>query len=515
MPGSHVEVETKLLLPDDAADPDLLDEAFATLPGVAATRVTAPVELVARYHDTVDLALLGGRLTLRRRDGGADEGWHLKLPLGDGRLEQHEPLGDADDGPPPRLLALSRSRHRDRELAVAATLTTRRRTLLLLGPAGEVLVEVAADSVLSEVSPAVVRDGCPARQRWNEVEVELVGGDADLLRATTELLLARGARPADYSSKLGRALAAAGAAPAEAAPGLADAEGAVEVLLDALAGHVARLVEQDPMVRLDQPDAVHAMRVATRRLRSLLAAFHPLLDRDLTDPLREELRWLGGVLGGPRDTEVLSERLEVRLGEAGPAGADVASGLPERLRHEVHTNEGSMATALEALAGNRYLRLLDALDTLLADPPLDGSAGRKAGTRRAAKRAYRRVERALAAVPTAAGPARDDALHEVRKATKRLRYTCETAAAVHGRKAGRLASRAEDLQELLGEHQDSTVAQEVLARAAARARAAREDTFDLGVLTGLEQAAAQQALDGLDRSVARLAKAARRWFDHP
>ena len=57
----------------------------------------------------------------------------------------------------------------------------------------------------------------------------------------------------------------------------------------------------DPAVRLDADDAVHKMRVAVRRLRSTLATYRRLLDRDVTEPLRDELKWLGGVLGAVRD----------------------------------------------------------------------------------------------------------------------------------------------------------------------------------------------------------------------
>ncbi len=75
-------------------------------------------------------------------------------------------------------------------------------------------------------------------------------------------------------------------------------------------------------------------------------------------------------------------------------------------------------TALDALDGQRYLRLLDDLDALLADPPLTPLAERKAGKVlfKPVRRAARRLQRALAAVPAAGD--RDAAIHEARKATK-------------------------------------------------------------------------------------------------
>lgn len=519
MAGSHVEVETKLAPPEDEPGWRLPLDALRTVPGVGTVTQPAPATLVARYHDTAHLDLLRARVTLRRREGGPDQGWHLKLPTaGSARLERHEPLG-AEDGPvPPDLLALSRARHRDRPLRVVAELTTRRRTTELTDADGGVLVEVAEDEVTARVAGDLTSDATD--QHWREVEVELVGGGEDLMQAVVEVLLAAGARPAAHGSKLARVLATAGALDAGTpggsrtartpgadpdasdAPGARPADGAAEVLLGAVAGHVETLLAQDPLVRLDAPDAVHSMRVASRRLRSLLAAFRPLLDPAVAEPLREELRWLGQVLGGARDAEVVQARLAGALAGLPDAG-------PERTwpqRHDLPA--GGTLTALD---GDRYLALLAALDRFVDEPPVVARRGRRAGTRKAARRAYRRVADALAAVPGQGGPEQDHALHEVRKATKRLRYTCEAVTVVHGKDARRLARRAEDLQEHLGEHQDSVMAREVLLGAAGRTTEQAE-TFLLGTLTGLELAATRAAVAGLDRPVRRLHRAADRWF---
>ena len=165
---------------------------------------------------------------------------------------------------------------------------------------------------------------------------------------------------------------------------------------------------------------------------------------------------------------------------------------------------------MAALDGPRYLRLLVALDELLAAAPVR-HAGRRAGTRKPARRAYRRLTKALAHVPPEPGPEQDEALHEARKAAKRLRYTCEAVVPVHGGRARRLARRAEDVQELLGEHQDSVVARQVLHGAAGRTDVGSE-AFLLGTLAGLELAAARDVARRLRRPVERLGKAAGAWF---
>ena len=139
-------------------------------------------------------------------------------------------------------------------------------------------------------------------------------------------------------------------------------------------------------------------------------------------------------------------------------------------------------TALAALDGQRYLRLLDDLDALLAGPPLTPLAKRKAGKvlAKPVRRAARRLQRALAAVPAAGD--RDAAIHEARKATKRARYAAEAAEPVLGGTAGRQAAQAKELQQLLGDHHDSVVARTILLDLAQNARAAGEDTFTYGLM---------------------------------
>jgi CHAD domain-containing protein len=117
---------------------------------------------------------------------------------------------------------------------------------------------------------------------------------------------------------------------------------------------------------------------------------------------------------------------------------------------------------LDALDGERYPRLLDDLGALLANPPLTPSAERKAGKvlARPVRRAARRLQRALAAVPGAVD--RDTAIHQARKAAKRARYAAEAAAPALGSTARLQAAQAKELQQALGDHHDSVVARTVL-----------------------------------------------------
>ena len=265
---------------------------------------------------------------------------------------------------------------------------------------------------------------------------------------------------------------------------------------------VLAIARYDPLVRRDAPDAVHQMRVATRRARSALQAFGQIIDREATRSLGEELKWLAAELGHARDSEVMLERLTADLAAIPPA---LVVG-PVEVRMTGHfTAELAQAgkAALHALDGPRYLRLRDDLDVLLADPPLTPLAGRKAGKAlvRPVRRAARRLQRALAAVPAPEGHAaedlgtavdRDTAIHEARKAAKRARYAAEAALPALGGQASRQAAQAKDLQELLGDHHDSVVTRTVLRGLADQARSAGEDTFTYGVMYERQACAASE-----------------------
>jgi CHAD domain-containing protein len=254
-----------------------------------------------------------------------------------------------------------------------------------------------------------------------------------------------------------------------------------EVVLAYLRDQMAAISHYGPLVRRDEPDAVHQMRVAARRARSALQGFGTIIDRETTRPLCAELKWLAAALGQARDTEVLQARLTADLAAVPPA---LVVG-PVQARITAHfTAQLTQArqTALDTLDGQRYLRLLGSLDALLADPPLTPLAERDAGEALAkpVRQAARRLQRALDAVSGAQD--RDTAIHEARKATKRARYAAEAAVPALGGAARRQAARAKELQELLGDHHDSVVARSVLLELAGKARTAGEDTFTYGLM---------------------------------
>ncbi|MET9292661.1 CYTH and CHAD domain-containing protein [Streptomyces sp. NPDC003077] len=529
------EIERKYEATAGARLPDL-----TAVPGVADVVDQAAVDLDATYYDTADQRLAADGITLRRRTGGDDAGWHLKLPVGPSvREEIRAPLGDEL---PRSLAGLVRSRVRGAELRPVVRLRSRREVRQLMGTQGELLAEVGIDAVRAERCG----DGRAKGVTWTEIEAELSeGATPGLLDAIDGCLRAGGLRPSSAPSKLARALAET--APGEggedgagrrrgkggkggkragrvrgvtrtgAVPGSGPGSGkgraaAPETAGDVVMGYVRTqvraLVELDPAARRDQPDAVHRMRVATRRLRSAFRSYARVLDRAVTDPLGDELKWLAGELGVDRDREVLTARLQEGL--AGLPRALHLGPVRTRLRTwSAARRTGSRRHLIAVLDGARYLALLEALVALAAAPPLRGAARRAPGALlpKVVERDFGRLAaRMSTALAEPAGPRRDVAMHEARKAAKRTRYAAEAARPALGAPAKKFAARMTAVQELLGDHQDSVVAREALRDIAVQAHSAGESGFTFGLLYGREEAVAatrERELPELWEDVAR------------
>jgi inorganic triphosphatase YgiF len=178
--------------------------SFGALAGVSADP-PALHHLSATYFDTADGRLAASKITLRRRTGGTDAGWHLKLPEGSGaRREVHAPLGTAERQVPEELAARVAEVTGGQPLSPVARLDTERTVVTLRGGDGQVVAEVADDLVTGRRLSA---DGAPENEmRWREIEVEVPHADPALQRAAADVLLAAGARPAGHASKVARVL---------------------------------------------------------------------------------------------------------------------------------------------------------------------------------------------------------------------------------------------------------------------------------------------------------------------
>ncbi|GHD98878.1 CYTH and CHAD domain-containing protein [Streptomyces alanosinicus] len=471
---------------DDSGLPDLTGVG-----GVAAVLDKGLVELDATYYDTADERLAGAALTLRRRTGGSDEGWHLKFPVGPGvRDEIRAPLSDTV---PAEIAALVRSRVRDGELIPLVRLRSARDVRHLVDADGALLAEASVDTVTAERI-----GGGGGTVQWTEIEVELADdGDPAFLDQVDKRLRKAGVRPSKSPSKLARALEQTGGRRRRSRKkdGPAPAVTAGDHVLAYLRVQRDVLVELDPAVRRDVPDSVHRMRVATRRARSTLRSFRSVLDRTVTDAIGVELKWLAGELGLDRDQEVMAERLTDAL-DAVPSEL-VTGPVPERLAAWSKARHGGAHGHLtEVLDSRRYLTLLDTLDGLLTDPPLRQAAGKQPG--KVLTKAVDKdlatlsalVEQALAVPP---GEERDVAVHEARKKAKRTRYAAEAATSALGRPARSLTKAMKSLTTLLGEHQDSVMTRLTLRELSTAAHTAGESAFTYGLLYGREEARAARA----------------------
>jgi CHAD domain-containing protein len=225
-----------------------------------------------------------------------------------------------------------------------------------------------------------------------------------------------------------------------------------------LAGGAHRLVTADPVVRAGEDDeGVHQARVATRRLRSDLRTLRPILDPAWSEPLRDELRWIGGLLGGVRDADVLIGLLTehadaLRPGQHARATAFIGQIEEQRARDR--------ATLLDAMDSTRYSALLDRLVAGADAPRLRPNGDTEPATIEHAapqlvRKPWRRLRKQIRLLPT---DPPDQDLHEVRKRTKQARYALEALVPVVGKQATRTAKRLAALQDTLGDHQDAVVA---------------------------------------------------------
>lgn len=482
----HTEIERKFAVTGETVSP-----SFQGLSVIGRVDRSEPQHLDAVYYDTEGQHLGERRVTLRRRTGGPDAGWHLKLPAGaDARTEVRLPLGDGD-AVPDELRDVVLAIVRDRDLVPVARISTVRTVDVLFDQSGSPVAEFCDDQVTAS---AVGGD----EQTWREWELELAeGADPGLLERLAARLLDAGATPAGHGSKVGKVLAAT--APERRQP-------SDDPVHRAVTEQIEELLVWDRAVRTDAWDSVHQMRVTTRKIRSLVKGSEESFGLNDDAFVLEELKLLAGVLGVARDAEVLAERYEKSLDALpdhlvrGPVRTRLIDGAKRRY-------EAGWRRSLTAMRSERYFRMLDALDALASAEPVTSESG-EPPKQTTVESAYRKVRKAAKvaeqakADPDLSPEEKDEALHRIRKSAKRLRYT----AAATGK--GDVADGAKAIQSLLGDHQDSVVSRKHLLHEATAAHVAGEDTFTYGLLFSSEEQVARSAEDQLDDVLKRLRKAA-------
>ncbi len=483
-PTRQLEIETKLELDPDTPLPALTPRKRLAGVGIVAAAEPITYHLDAVYYDTDRLDLLRSKITLRRRTGGADAGWHLKLPAVQGaRTEIGLPLS-AGDGTqvPAEIAALVVGAARGRALAPVARILNERTVRHLLDGEGTVLVEVADDHVTGEGR----LEGHRATRRWREVEAEIIKGTAEQLAATVDVLTAGGARPAASPSKLARAL---GFQPPEPRRGRT----AGDLVIGCIGRQTELLTTADRAVREGGTAAVLDARVLCRRIAAVLTVFAPLFEGPALPDLRASLLGTGAAFDTTRDVQTARHRLVEQLAEEPAPYRDRA-----RTRLEQACDRRLAAAADRTrnyLNGAEYLSMLRALDDLVADPPL-AKRGQRAAQRELTtllvagwRRLQELVESALAE------PARASHLHQVGDWATTMRYAAEATVSSLGPDAAVLASALEELQEAVEEHLDAQRAAELLASLAIEDATDGVAGFIFGRLHAVEQNLAYAAVD--------------------
>ena len=471
----RAEREIKLAAAPTFAMPDL-----ASLGEDLVVSTAPPERATTTYQDTTDLRLARAGVSLRFRTG---EGWTVKLPgtAKGSMLSRPEIAFPGDESVLPsdaRELVLGYTR--TAVLTTAARLRTVRNRTFIDNAEGTHLLELDDDEV------SVLASGNRIAARFRELEVELTEHTpADLLDAVVFRLRQAGAAEHDPISKYARALGPRAAqAPDVVEEPLPPRPTVADLIRHALTASVAHLVRWDPVTRLDQDvEGVHQMRVAARRMRSNLRTFATYIDPDWDAALREELAWIGGVLGANRDADVRLERLRSRaLSLPDPTIADPLLEALDKEREVAHHE------VLETLRSDRYLQLLDALVEATRFPPLAAAAEGPASELTTAVQGQ--WDSLRTRVKRNEKPPTDAELHRVRIHAKRCRYASEALEPLAGKDAKVFAAAAADLQTVLGDHNDAIVMREWLhGGAAADARSA----FVAGELAGLELAEAATA----------------------
>ena len=423
------------------------------------------VDLVSTYYDTAEGDLRACGILVRRRRGEDDTGWQLKLPAEGGRTELRWPLSEHVPGELTELLIGVTS---GLPLSELATIHTVRERYRISDPAGdELLAELVDDHVRASVGDRLLA--------WREVEVEL-GSAEHPPRRLTKRLLAAGARPSRYPSKLAHAVPARPARRADAQR---------SALPDYLNAQIDQIIAGDLGLRRHQ-DPIHDTRVAIRRLRSTLRVFAKDLDQTEIIGMDDELKWFAAMLGEVRDCQVQQRRFQGALDDL--PDELVLGPVRARIRTDLQSIElPARADVTEAMAGDRYLTLMSTLRRWRTDPPL-AARGTDRALRKRAKKAARKADKRL----TQGLQSTDDArLHRARKAAKRARYAAELLKPVDDN-AKRKVRHYKRIQSVLGDHQDTVVARQVLRRMGTVAGTAPDENgFTFGVLYARERRIAQ------------------------
>jgi triphosphatase len=473
----------------------------------------APVSIVDRYLDTEDwrIGRAGYVLRLRHKargdevtlkglsDAGPTDGLRRRVEITEKTTEGAEWL--RLDGPVGSRVAAMIGRRPLRH--VLEVRTERRPFDVWIGQTP------VAELALDETVIAAYTDEPPARLCRVEVEVQAEWTDV-LTPLVDDLRTSCGLWPARLSKfevgMLAHGMALPG--PPDLGPTEVSPSSSIGELADAVVRrHLAALIMNEPGTRLgEDPEDLHDMRVATRRLRAAFSFFTDILPAQFS-VLRNELAWLASILGVVRDLDVHLEGLE----GADDHGLPLPEGIEPPLDHlrAVLLAERSVARAvmLRELDSPRYERLTTGLASLAQQ----GAARRGTDYHVPASfvlpdlvEARYRATTKVARQARRSGRATD--YHRLRIRGKRLRYAVEFATDVYGEPARKFSRRLAKLQDALGEMQDASVAIDRLLQLAADDQHSIPPltVFVMGALAARHQAEAARLMENIPGRLSQL-----------
>ena len=505
--ADHRETEWQLEAPRSGAVESWLRDRGEDKDGLSAGEGRER-EIHDRYYDTADWRMwrAGYALRIRELEGVAEATMKALAPGTSGglkvRREISEPLENADigalrdsEGPVGwRLRALAGKE----KLEELFEVHTRRVSHEISGPEG-LLGELALDETRIPSS-----GGEPVE--IHRIEIESAAGDSEALEPFVEDLREACDLGPSVESKFGSGLRARGLTPPgepDLGPTRVDASLTLgEVAYAVMRRQFAKFLLHEPGVRLgEDPEELHDMRVASRRLRSAFQSFGDAL------PAREkrfepELKYFAAVLGEVRDLDVQLAQLDEWKAEA--SEEDCAS-LEELREVLLQRRRAARERMLAELDSRRYERLVDTLSRMLRLGPSRRNRLARAPVTEAAPDLVRQSYRKARKTGDKLGPdSPPEHYHKLRKRGKRLRYLLEFLEEVYGKPSRRLVKRTKALQDVLGEMQDAEVAKSQLRSLAVAGEVSPEAAFVMGSVAARYEAEAAARRERFPEAYARI-----------
>jgi CHAD domain-containing protein len=202
--------------------------------------------------------------------------------------------------------------------------------------------------------------------------------------------------------------------------------------------------------RAGEAEPVHQLRVATRRLRAALRLFGPLLPARFAETTHRELAWLAQHIGAVRDLDVLLEAVRTRAARLDPELRKALGPVGVTIHDQRAAALAELAGALDSARGRRLVQRLGAF----GDSPPRRRHDERLGT--VAARLVAPLARAVGRAGRKLSPDSPPAdFHRLRVRVKRLRYALEMLRGLGGKPVRRLLARLEQMQDVLGEGQDT------------------------------------------------------------